>query len=107
MLQIRSVINAAILAYTKAGYRIGFYSSDYEWKKLTGSWQRREPVIVTVGPGTKAAAVHKCGRKTTYSGGKAVLTQWWDQTRDYDATCPGITGDTRHPSQMRKYFAAN
>ncbi|GAB1692494.1 hypothetical protein KRM28CT15_42970 [Krasilnikovia sp. M28-CT-15] len=104
--QHRAVINAAILAYRRAGYRIGFYSSDYEWAKLTGSWQRPEPVIVTVGRRGKAAALRKCPNRT-YSGGRAVLTQWFDKTRDYDATCPGITGDAKHASQVRRYFSSN
>lgn len=76
--------------YRAAGYRVGFYSSDNPWREITGGLRVDDPVWVTVGPRGRAAAVAKCAAPT-FSGGPAVLAQWWDDdTADLDLVCPGV-----------------
>jgi hypothetical protein len=84
----RTTILAAREAYREAGYATGFYSSDTPWKHITGGLRSDDPVWVTVGPRGRAAALAKCVAPT-FSGGPAVLAQWWDGPReDLDLVCP-------------------
>ncbi len=84
----RTAILAARQAYRDAGYATGFYSSDNPWKEITGGLRSDDPVWVTVGPRGRKAALAKCVAPT-FSGGPAVLAQWWDgPTEDLDLVCP-------------------
>lgn len=95
----RAAILAVRQAYRAAGYLTGFYSSDTPWKQITGGMRSPDPVWVTVGPRGRAAALVKC-EAPTFSGGPAVLAQWWDgPTEDLDLTCP------TYRSQARRWFA--
>lgn len=88
----RTVVLTVRDAYRKAGYRTGLYSSDTPWKQITGGLQLPDPTWVTVGPRGRAAAVAKCAAPT-FSGGPAVLAQWWDtEVEDLDLVCPGVDG---------------
>ena len=85
----RAAIVAIKKAYRDAGYRTGFYSSDRPWRKITGGLQDSSPTWVTVGPRGRPAATAKCAART-FSGGRAVLAQWWDRpVEDLDLVCPG------------------
>ena len=84
----RVTILSAREAYREAGFATGFYSSDTPWKRITGGLRSTDPTWVTVGPRGRAAAVAKCSAQT-FSGGPAVLAQWWDgPTEDLDLVCP-------------------
>lgn len=88
----RTVVLTVREAYRKAGYATGFYSSDTPWKTITGGLQLPDPTWVTVGPRGRAAALAKCAAPT-FSGGPAVLAQWWDtEVEDLDLVCPGVDG---------------
>ncbi len=86
----RAAILAVRKAYRDAGYLTGFYSSDNPWREITGGLRSDDPVWVTVGPRGRAAALAKCDAPT-FSGGPAVLAQWWDtDIEDLDLTCPRV-----------------
>src|SRR4051794_11465418 len=73
----RLVIRTVQSTYRAAGYRTGLYSSDTPWKRITGGMRDDGPTWVTVGPRGEAAARAKCAGPT-FSGGTALLAQWWD-----------------------------
>ena len=88
----RTVVLTVRDAYRKAGYATGLYSSDTPWLRITGGLQLPDPTWVTVGPRGRAAAISKCAAPT-FSGGPAVLAQWWDtEVEDLDLVCPGVDG---------------
>jgi hypothetical protein len=83
-----AVVRGAVWAYQKAGYRVGFYSTVYMWSKILGSaGPRGYPEWRTVGPSTSSAALARCST-ASFAGGRAVLSQWWTATKDYDLVCP-------------------
>ena len=89
----RLVIRTAQAEYRAAGYRTGLYSSDTPWKHITGGMRDDGPTWVTVGPRGEDAARTKCAGPT-FSGGKALLAQWWDdETQDKDLVCPDVDAD--------------
>ncbi len=89
----RATILAVRQAYLDAGFRTGLYSSDTPWRTITGGLQLPDPTWVTVGPRGRAAALAKCAAPT-FSGGPAVLAQWWDtDIEDLDLTCPRRRAD--------------
>src|SRR4051812_12471870 len=86
----RLVIRTVQSTYRAAGYRTGLYSSDTPWKRITGGMRDDGPTWVTVGPRGQAAARARCAGPT-FSGGTALLAQWWDDaTLDKDLVCPGV-----------------
>jgi hypothetical protein len=85
----RAVIRASLKAYDDAGIATGLYSSDNPWRSITGGLRDDRPTWVTVGPRGQAAALAKCAAPS-FSGGRPVLAQWWDDdVQDKDLVCPG------------------
>ena len=79
-------------AYREAGLQTGWYSSDGAWQRITGGLRNDDLVWVTAGPRGRAGALAKCAAPT-FSGGRAVLAQWWPNEReDHDLVCPGVDG---------------
>lgn len=87
-----AVIDGAIARYKASGVRAGIYSYDKAWKAITGARVLPGlPSWVPVGRSSRAAAAATCA-VASYSGTKPWLAQWTDGVRDYDLTCPGVTG---------------
>src|SRR5665811_1605907 len=87
-----AVIDGVIARYKAAGLRAGIYSYDNAWKKITGG--RALPLVATwvpVGHKGRAVAAARCA-VASYAGSRPWLTQWTDGVRDYNLTCPGVTG---------------
>ena len=87
-----AVIDGVLAGYRAAGLRTGLYSYAYGWKQITGGRQLPAvPIWATSGKNSAAAAAARCttGR---FSGGPVWLAQWSDGERDYNLTCPGVTG---------------
>jgi hypothetical protein len=83
-----AVVKGAVWAYQKAGYRVGFYSSTSMWSRILGSaGPRGYPEWRTVGASTSRAALARCST-ASFAGGRAVLSQWWTTSKDYDLVCP-------------------
>jgi len=87
-----AVIDGVIAGYEAAGVRAGIYSYNKAWKAITGGRVLPGvPTWVPVGHDGKAAASATC-HVASYAGSKPWLTQWTDGVRDYNLTCPGVTG---------------
>ena len=87
-----AVIDGIIAGYKAAGVRSGIYSYAKGWKAITGGRVLpRVPTWVPVGHRGRAAAAATCAA-ASYAGSKPWLTQWTDGVRDYNLTCPGVTG---------------
>ena len=87
-----AVIAGVIARYEAAGLRAGIYSYDKVWKAITGGRVLPGvPTWVPVGHKGRAAAASVCA-VASYAGNKPWMTQWTDGVRDYDLTCPGVTG---------------
>jgi hypothetical protein len=71
-----------------AGYAYGLYSYANGWREIAGTWRLPGlPVWATAGRRGSAAAQAMCPGPS-FSGGPVHLAQWYDDTRDYDLTCP-------------------
>lgn len=98
----RAVIDGVLRGYKDAGVRVGIYSIASSWTRITGSWRPGLPLWDSVGPTSQRKATARCST-TSFTGGRRVMTQWWDDHHDFDVTCPGITGTTATPSPLAKY----
>jgi Putative peptidoglycan binding domain len=87
-----AVIDGVIARYQAAGLRAGIYSYEKAWKAITGGRVLPGvPTWVPVGHKGRVVAAATCA-VASYAGHKPWLTQWTDGVRDYDLTCPGVTG---------------
>src|SRR5665811_1251949 len=87
-----AVIDGVIARYQAAGVRAGIYSYNKAWKVITGARVLPGvPTWVPVGHTSGAEAAATCA-VASYAGSRPWLTQWTDDVRDYDLTCPGVTG---------------
>lgn len=97
-------IDGVIGRYRAAGIRVGIYSYDQAWKAITGG--RVLPGVhtwVPVGHKGRAVAAATCAL-ASYAGSKPSLTQWTDDVRDYNLTCPGVTGWAARGNLMTPYM---
>jgi len=87
-----AVIDGAIARYEASGVRAGIYSYEKAWKAITGARvMPGVPTWVPVGRSGRAVAAATCA-VASYAGTKPWLAQWTDGVRDYNLTCPGVTG---------------
>ena len=99
-----AVIDGVIAGYEAAGIRAGLYSYNKAWKAITGA--RVLPVVPTwvpVGRSGEAGAEATCA-VASFAGGKPWLTQWTDGVRDYDLTCPGVSGQAARGNPLTPYL---
>jgi hypothetical protein len=86
----RSVIEGMMRAFRDAGKSYGFYSYAAGWADITGSWRLPGvPVWATAGELDYPTEAQDRCRQASFSGGRVLLSQWYDDTRDYDRTCSG------------------
>ena len=87
-----AVIDGVIARYRAAGIRAGIYSYDKAWKEISGGRVLPGvPTWVPVGHQGRAVAKATCA-VVSFAGSKPSLTQWTDDVRDYNLTCPGGVG---------------
>ena len=99
-----AVIDGVLAGYKAAGFRTGIYSYDGGWKLITGGRLLASlPTWVPVGPRGRSAAAARCAVKS-FTGGPTWMTQWTGDSRDYDLTCPGITGQAAGGSSLTPYL---
>ncbi|NMM23399.1 MAG: hypothetical protein HHJ11_07860 [Phycicoccus sp.] len=99
-----AVIDGVIARYKAAGLRVGIYSYDKAWKKITGG--RALPGVATwvpVGHKGQAGAAARCA-VPSFAGTKPLLTQWTDDVRDYNLSCPGVTGRAARGNRLTPYL---
>ncbi len=84
----RYVVQGLVRALRDAGVGYGFYSYANGWQEIAGAWSvPGVPVWATAGRlDYPEEALDRC-TQASFSGGKVFLSQWYDDTRDYDRTC--------------------
>ena len=99
-----AVIDGVIAGYGASGVRAGIYSYKKAWKAITGArFMPGVPTWVPVGHTGRAVAAATCD-KASYAGSKPWLTQWTDGVRDYDLTCPGVSGRAARGNLLTPYL---
>ena len=99
-----AVIDGVIARYGASGVRAGIYSYNKAWKAITGTRvMPGVPTWVPVGHTGRAVAAATCAM-ASYAGGKPWLTQWTDGVRDYDLTCPGVSGRAARGNLLTPYL---
>ena len=84
----RYVIEGMMRAFRDAGKSYGLYSYAAGWAEVTGSWRLPGvPVWATAGTLDYPTEAQDRCRQPSFSGGRVLLSQWYDNTRDYDITC--------------------
>ncbi|NJC23445.1 hypothetical protein BJ994_002521 [Arthrobacter pigmenti] len=84
----RWVIEGLMRGLRDAGFSYGFYSYTSGWQEITGSWRvPGVPVWATAGRlDYPNEALDRC-TQASFSGGRVYISQWYDDTRDYNRTC--------------------
>ncbi|MHA3836374.1 FG-GAP-like repeat-containing protein [Terrabacter sp. AAH1] len=87
-LENRFVIEGIMRGLKEAGFAYGVYSNASGWQAITGSWWLPAvPVWATAGTlDYPAEALERC-TQASFSGGRPYLSQWWNDTYDFDRTC--------------------
>ncbi|MEP7369181.1 MAG: hypothetical protein ABI662_05965 [Dermatophilaceae bacterium] len=89
-----AVIDGVIDRYAATGIRAGIYSYDKAWKAITGGRVLAGvPTWVPVGHRGRDVARTTCA-EASFAGYRPWLTQWTDDVRDYNLTCPEVTART-------------
>lgn len=88
-----AVVEGTARGYRDAGLQIGYYSVPSLWKRVVGSWTTGgAPEWRAAGETSMATALGRCGADWSFGGGPAVISQWIEDHRDRDVTCPGQGG---------------
>lgn len=95
----KAVVDGAMRGYTDAGFRIGFYSTQYLWREVLGDARYGLPEWRTAGQSSMWSALGKCSNYN-FQGGRGVMAQWWTSMKDFDVMCPRY--QTR--AAMRRWF---
>jgi hypothetical protein len=84
----RYVVEGLMRGLRDAGVEYGVYSYLSAWQTITGWWRLTGvPVWATAGRlDYPSEALDRC-RPPSFSDGRVYLSQWYDDTRDYDLTC--------------------
>jgi hypothetical protein len=93
--QNRYLLEGMMRAFRDAGLTYGLYSYTAGWQEITGSWRLPGvPVWATAGRlDHPNEALDRCVQPS-FSAGRVYISQWYDDTSDYDLTC-GSYGFTR------------
>jgi len=84
----RLVIQGLMRGLDAARLTYGFYASASPWTDIVGTWKLPAvPVWATAGTRGSSAAAAMCDGPS-FSAGRVYQAQWYDDTRDYDLTCP-------------------
>ena len=84
----RYVLEGLMRGLRDHGLAYGLYSYAAGWESITGSWRvPGVPVWATAGRlDYPTEALDRC-TQPSFSGGRVYLSQWYDDTRDFDRTC--------------------
>jgi len=87
-LENRMIIEGLMQGLGDADVSYGLYSNASGWKSITGSWQLPDvPVWATAGRLDYPTEAQDRCTQPSFSGGPVLLSQWFDDKRDYDMTC--------------------
>ncbi|UDY24815.1 hypothetical protein [Nocardioides sp. Kera G14] len=83
------VVQGAAKAYADATFQVGVYSTTAMWRNIVGDLRLGVREWRAAGHTSRAEALARCGPERSIQGGTPVLTQWVEDGRDVDVTCPG------------------
>ena len=84
----RYVVEGLMRGLRDAGVAYGLYSYAAGWQAITGSWWLPGvPVWATAGRLDDPDEALSLCTKAGFSGGRVLLSQWYDDVADYDRTC--------------------
>ncbi len=86
-----AVVKGAARGYTDAGLAIGAYSTQALWANVVGGLRLGIPEWRAAGQTSRAEALRRCGPDRMFQGGRPVLSQWVEDGRDQNVTCPGTS----------------
>ena len=93
-----AVVRGAARGYTDAGYRIGAYSTQALWATVVGDLRLGIPKWHAASRARAPRRYAGAGPTGCSQGGKPVLSQWVQDNRDLNVTCPGTS------AEMTRYF---
>lgn len=84
----RAVVEGYMRGLSDSGFGYGLYSYTNGWSEIVGAWKLPNvPVWATAGRlDYPTEAVDRC-TQASFSGGRVLVSQWYDDTRDYNRTC--------------------
>ncbi|MBB1511512.1 VCBS repeat-containing protein [Tessaracoccus sp. MC1627] len=96
----RAVVEGFMRGLAESGYGYGLYSYTNGWSEIVGDWKLPNvPVWATAGRLDYAnEAIDRCSQ-ASFSGGRVLISQWYDDTRDYNRTC-GAYQFTNFPAAL-------
>ncbi|GAB2892588.1 FG-GAP-like repeat-containing protein [Neomicrococcus lactis] len=96
----RAVVEGYMRALRDNNFAYGFYSYTNGWKEIVSTWRvPAVPVWATAGTlDYPNEALDRC-TQPSFSGGKVLISQWYNTTQDFDRTCPGYAFTT--PTNVR------
>lgn len=101
----RAVVEGYMRALQDRKVAYGFYSYTNGWKEIVGSWRvPGVPVWATAGTlDYPNEALDRCSQPS-FSGGKVLLSQWYNTEQDFDRTCPGYAFTTPATPRSTELF---
>jgi hypothetical protein len=84
-----AVVRGAAKAYADQGLTVGTYSTAALWQRVVGDLRLGLPEWRAAGQTSRAEALRRCGADRMFQGGTAVMSQWVQDGRDRNVTCPG------------------
>ena len=84
----RAVVEGFMRGLADSGNGYGVYSYTNGWNEIVGAWRLPHvPVWATAGRlDYPTEALDRCSQ-SSFSGGRVLISQWYDDTRDYNRTC--------------------
>ncbi|HVU72098.1 MAG TPA: hypothetical protein VHE83_03990 [Mycobacteriales bacterium] len=85
----RALLAAFDATLRKAGVRAGYYSTSFQWQRITGGWSPPAGSPEWYAIGTGGVPALRAGCTHSFAGGPTAITQSvWGQ-HDVDLVCPG------------------
>lgn len=101
-----AVIDGVLAGYKAGGVGSGLYSYVKAWKPITGARALPDvPTWVPVGSKGRSVARSRCA-VASFAGSKPLIVQWTDGRRDFNVTCPGITGTAATGSLLTRHLSS-
>lgn len=84
----RAIVEGYMRGLSDSGFGYGLYSYTNGWNEIAGTWKLPNvPVWATAGRlDYPTEAIDRC-TQASFSGGRVYISQWYDDTRDYNRTC--------------------
>ncbi|MFT4287998.1 hypothetical protein [Nocardioides sp.] len=89
--QNAAVVRGAARAYADQGLLVGVYSTTSLWQRIVGDLSLGLQEWRAAGHTSREEALARCDQSRSIQGGSALLSQWVEDGRDLNVTCPGAS----------------